>query len=123
MGKSSELRTGSIILAPVRAPEGTPLDPHPALVLNEQKEIDAGLDLRVAVCTTSCNRPWPSGWFQMPATPVIGHPITGLTQACVVKATWIDIVPQAVVIKVYGRSTRQVFKQVVNWIADKSSRS
>jgi hypothetical protein len=94
------------------------IEPHYAVVLNPQSEIDAGADLRVAVCTTSFGSPLPSGWFPMPTRPG-GHTTTGLTDACVVKATWLDIVPQSSVIKVVDRATATVYKQVKNWVAEK----
>ena len=40
--------------------------------------------------------------FDMPTQPG-GHPITGLDEACVVKATWTQIVPQGNVIRHYKR--------------------
>jgi hypothetical protein len=110
---------GTIILAPVREPiDRAPVDPHYAIVLSPQREIAAGLDLRVAVCTTSFRYPLLSGWFEMPTAPD-GHPITGLREACVVKATWIDRVPQSAVMRVVGRSTTSIYKQVLNWLAER----
>lgn len=107
---------GSIIWAPVREPiNRTLVAEHPAMVLSPQTEIDAGSDLRVAVCTTDQVYPLPSGWFDMPSQPG-GHPVTGLKEAGVVKATWLDDVPQSSVRKVTGRAPSEVFKQVRNWL-------
>jgi hypothetical protein len=110
---------GTIILAPVREPINRVLiDPHYAVTLTRQSDIDSGADLRVAVCTTSFHYPLPSGWFEMLTDPA-GHPTTGLKEACVVKATWIDTVPQSAVIRTVGRSPASIYKQIQNWLADK----
>lgn len=111
------LQFGSVILAEVFEPGGKAAGPHPAVVLNRQAEIDAGLDLWVAVCPTSFGYPLPSGWFDMPSQPG-GHPVTGLTEACVVKATWLQSVPQSAVLKVHGRAPIAIVKQIVAWLRD-----
>jgi mRNA-degrading endonuclease toxin of MazEF toxin-antitoxin module len=114
-----KLSLGDIILVIVREPiHRQPVDPHYAVILSDQNAIDAGDDLIVAVCTTSFHLPH-SGWFPMPAAPG-GHPITGLTEACVVKATWIDdAVPQSSVLKRIGRSRKREYRLVVNWLSEK----
>jgi PemK-like, MazF-like toxin of type II toxin-antitoxin system len=106
---------GTIVLADVADPNGNPAGPHPAVVLNRQDEIDAGDDLWVAVCSTSFGYPLRSGWFDMPTQPG-GHPATGLTEACVVKATWLQTVPQAKVIRLYKRAPVRIVKQVLDWL-------
>jgi hypothetical protein len=108
---------GTIICANVDEPGGTAAGPHPAVVLSKQEEIDAGHDLWVAVCSTSFGNPLPSGWFHMPTMPG-GHPTTGLYEACVVKATWLQRVPQSKVIKLYKRAPISVVRQVLNWLKD-----
>lgn len=114
----AKIQTGSIIWAKVTDPQtNIELEPHAAIVLNPQHEIDAGNDLDVYVCTTSF-RGRQSGWFDVPTKPG-GHEMTGLDQACVVKATWHNIVPQADVIRISGRAPSQLFKQLQNWLADK----
>jgi len=112
------IRPGTIILAQVNDPTGKPAREHFAVVLNSQAEIEAGEDLRVAVCTTSFETPLRSGWFAIPTKPG-GHAITGLGEACVVKATWLQVVPQANVIKVRGRAPAAIVRQIRNWLADK----
>jgi hypothetical protein len=111
------ISTGTIVLAPVCDPNGTPVYHHYAVVLNPKIEILAGSDLRVAVCSTNMY-PLRSGWFPLPTKPG-GHAMTGLTEACVVKATWIQIVPQASVIAIRGRCPARIFKQVQNWLVEK----
>ena len=120
MGSNKKLLQGSIIWVDVRDPvSGAPAGEHPAIVLNVQAEIDEGIDLRVAVCSTSFSLPLPSSWFAMPTLPQPGgHPQTGLTDACVVKATWLDIVPQQAVRKSTHRCPVTIFRQIMNWLAD-----
>ena len=118
MAAGDEIRTGTIILAEIREPNGKPAGGHFAVVLSSQAEIDAGEDLRVAVCTTSFQLPLPSGWFFLPTKPQ-GHAVTGLREACVVKATWLQSVPQANVIKIRGRAPASIVRQILNWLADK----
>lgn len=104
---------GSVVWAEVCEPSGTPAGEHPALVLSPQAGIDAGLDLRVVVISTSFSYPLPSGWYDMPARPG-GHEITGLEEACVVKATWPQRMPQSAVRKCspYPGPAR-IYKQVL----------
>jgi mRNA-degrading endonuclease toxin of MazEF toxin-antitoxin module len=117
------IQLGTIILAEVNDPRtGQPAGEHPALVLNPQADIDAGMDLVVAVCTTSFTYPLDSGWFDMPSRPD-GHEMTGLTEACVVKATWIDAVPQSRVLKVKGRAPMAIVRQIQAWLRDKQRQS
>lgn len=118
MAECAPFRPGTIILAPVNEPSGKPAGDHFAVVLNAQSEIDAGADLRVAVCTTSFDLPLRSGWFDIPTKPR-GHAITGMSEACVVKATWLQVVPQADVIKIKGRAPASILRQILNWLADK----
>jgi hypothetical protein len=117
----SNLRTGCIIRADVNDPQGRPAGPHFCVILNKQAQIDAGVDLMVAVCTTTFHIPLDSGWFDMPSKPGApgGHEVTGFTEATVVKATWIQQVPQSRDILTDRRSPRQQFNQVNNWLADK----
>ncbi|HET6878673.1 MAG TPA: type II toxin-antitoxin system PemK/MazF family toxin [Pirellulales bacterium] len=118
MSPIGNIQLGTIVLVVVRDPDTrATLEPHPAVVLNCSTEIEAGSDLRVAVCTTSF-RGLQSGWFELPASPG-GHKQTGLDQACVVKATWIERVPQAEVLRVFGRAPARIFKQILNWLEDK----
>lgn len=119
MSKPATLRTGTIIWADVTDPvTHQPVGPHAAIVLNPQSEIDAGSDLDVYVCTTSYENRQP-GWFDVPTKPG-GHEITGLDQACVVKATWHNVVRQDAIIRIAGRAPSSLFKQLRNWIADKA---
>ena len=119
MESSQQIRFGAIILAEVNDPQnGKPVGAHPAVVLNPQADIDAGVDLVVAVCTTSFTYPLDSGWFDMPSKPS-GHETTGLTEACVVKATWIEVVPQPQVLKVVGRTPMSIVRQIQAWLRDK----
>jgi hypothetical protein len=113
--KRPQIQFGTIILAVVEDPNGDPAGPHPAIVLNRQVEIDDGNDLWVAVCSTSFDYPLRSGWFDMPTQPG-GHPATGLSEACVVKATWLQKVPQTRVIKLYKRAPVRIVRQVLEWL-------
>ena len=92
------------------------------MVLSANVEIQTGADLRVAGCST--NPPplqtLPSGWFWLPSKPGPGgDPVTGLAEACIVKATWLCTVPQGAVRRVSGRAPAAVFKKLLNWIKDK----
>lgn len=114
----AKIKTGSIIWATVTDPvTHVELEPHAAIVLNPQHEIDAGGDLDVYVCTTSFRDRQP-GWFDVPTKPG-GHETTGLDQACVVKATWHNIIPQSKVLRISGRAPTRLFRQLQNWLADK----
>jgi mRNA-degrading endonuclease toxin of MazEF toxin-antitoxin module len=116
---ASRIRLGTIILAEVNDPETNRASgEHPAVVLSPQADIDAGMDLVAAVCTTNFTYPLESGWFDMPTRPG-GHETTGLTDACVVKATWLAVVPQSKVLKVKGRAPMAVARQVQAWLRDK----
>lgn len=97
---------------------GKAVGEHFAVVLNSQAEIDAGKDLRVAVCTTSFEMPLRSGWFAMPTKPG-GHAVTGLSEACVVKSTWLQRISQASVVKIRGRAPASIVRQIRNWLAEK----
>jgi len=114
----SPIKLGSIVWADVWDPEGRPAGDHASVVLSQPKEIAAGDPLRVAVITTSKKNPPRSGWFDVPWHPR-GHYQTGLTEPCVVKATWITSVEQGTVRKVGGRVPTQVYKQVKNWLDEK----
>lgn len=119
MAASLQIRFGTIVLAEVNDPDsGKPAGEHPAVVLTPQADIDAGIDLVVAVCTTSFTYPLDSGWFEMPSKPG-GDKTTGLTEACVVKATWIEVVPQSSVLRVKGRAPMAIVRQIQAWLRDK----
>ncbi|MGH7192920.1 MAG: type II toxin-antitoxin system PemK/MazF family toxin, partial [Candidatus Saccharimonadales bacterium] len=119
MANSDEIRLGTIILAEVSDPATQQaVGPHFAVVLTRNAEIDAGVDLVVAVCTTSYSYPLKSGWFEMPSKPG-GHELTGLSEACVAKATWLEVVPQAKVLKTKGRAPVSITKQILNWLRDR----
>jgi hypothetical protein len=119
VNSAGKIQSGSVVWAEVAEPDGvTPAGEHPSVVLNKQAEIDAGIDLRVVVCSTSFDFPLPSGWFIMPTQPG-GHPRTGLAEACVVKATWPAIIPQSAVRKVSPeRIPTTLFRQILNWLRD-----
>ena len=119
MSAPAIIRIGTIILADVSDPfTGKEVGEHPVVVLTPQAEIDAGKDLVVAVCTTSFTYPLDSGWFDIPSKPG-GHETTGLSQACVAKATWIEVVPQSKVLKVMGRAPMAIVRQIQGWLRDK----
>ena len=62
----AKIKTGTIIWGKVTDPTTSlKLEPHAAIVLNPQHEIDAGNDLDVYVCTTSFRNRQP-GWFDVP---------------------------------------------------------
>lgn len=115
MSASRHILFGTIILADVDEPNGAPAGPHPAVVLSSQADIDAGVNLQVAVCSTAFRYPLRDGWFDMPTHPE-GHAITGLTEACVVKATWTAEIPQANVLKLYKRCPIKIVKMVIAWL-------
>jgi mRNA-degrading endonuclease toxin of MazEF toxin-antitoxin module len=115
---TQKIGLGSIVWADVHDPISKKnVGEHPALVLTATKDIESGADLRVAVCTTSATRPLPSGWFDIPAGSTGDD--TGLPEACVVKATWIEKIPRTAKIRVTGRAPSRVYKQVKNWLANK----
>lgn len=112
------IQIGTVIYAEVCDPNGTPVGPHFCVVILPNAEIDRGDDLRVAVCTTSFGYPLKSGWFEMPSTPGSRSKL-GLREATVVKATWIQSIPQSEVIRVYQRAPVRILKQIINWITNK----
>ena len=119
MDSVAKIRLGTIILAEVNDPEtDRAAGEHPALVLSPQADIDAGMDLVVVVCSTNFAYPLESGWFDIPTRPG-GHDTTGLTEACVVKATWIAVVPQSNVLRVKGRAPMAIVRQIQAWLRDK----
>jgi len=116
---NNKIRTGTIVWANATDPvTHKPVGEHAAIVLNPQCELDAGNDLDVYVCTTSMQKR-QSGWFDVPTKPG-GHEATGLDQACVVKATWHNSIPQSQVLRISGRAPSSLFKQIRNWLADKA---
>lgn len=119
MADAPKILQGAVIYSRVTGVPGGGLlpDPHYSVVLNDQSEIDAGEDLRVAVISTNC-RPLMSGWFDMATAPG-GHPITGLSEACAVKATWLNKIKPTDVIRIQGRCLAATFKSVRNWLAEK----
>jgi hypothetical protein len=92
VARQPKLKFGSIVWAEVFDPiDRTPAGGHFCVVLNPQEEIDSGAILRVAVITTSYDyRAIPDGWYEMDYTPGRPHVKTGLSEACVVKGTWLQ---------------------------------
>lgn len=116
MAALPQIRLGTILWAEVNEPSGTPAGRHPAIVLNPQHEIDAGMDLSVVVCSRNFSYPLPSGWFDIPTKPGPGgHPMTKLDQACVAKATWPQVIPQSAVLSVAGRAPVAICRQIIQW--------
>jgi mRNA-degrading endonuclease toxin of MazEF toxin-antitoxin module len=94
---------------------------HPAVVLTPPIQIERGDNLRVAVCSTGCY-PLRPGWFEMPSRPgPSGDPMTGLMEACAVKGTWIETVPQQSVRMRHptNRCPARIFRQLQAWLAEK----
>lgn len=124
MAPTTKIRFGTIIWAEVNEPNGMAAGKHPAIVLNPQHEIDAGVDFSVVVCSTSFSYPLPSGWFEMPTRPgPSGHPTTKLKEACVAKATWPQVIPQTKVLNVAGRAPVAICRQIINWQNDELRKS
>lgn len=117
---SNEIKLGSIVWADVCQPNGTFAGDHPSVVLSRQSDIDDGRDLQVAVCSTSFSYPLPPGWFTLPNLPgsPSGHEIGGLNEACVVKGTWLQFIPQHRVRRVGSRAPMTTVKQLLNWLRD-----
>lgn len=116
MSHLGQIKRGMIVFAPVCEPDGTPVGPHPCLVLSKQSEIDAGLDLQVVVGTTSFSRPLQSGWFDIPSGAGSN---TSLRHPTVIKATWTQVIPQRSVISVCERVPKSIVQQATNWLRDK----
>jgi mRNA-degrading endonuclease toxin of MazEF toxin-antitoxin module len=114
-----EIQRGTVILAVIGDPSGKNPKDRPAIVLDRQEDIDAGRDLFVAVITTDLLDPLRSGWFDVPTKPDGTGP-TGLREACIVKANWLDLIPQAKVLRVTGRAPARLVRQVTNWLADQA---
>jgi hypothetical protein len=114
---------GSIVWVEVNEPTGTPAGTHPAIVVSRQEEIDRGDDLSLVVCSTSFSMPLQSGWFPVPTKPgPDGHPVTGLKEACVAKATWTQTRPQAKVLSVAGRAPMSLCRQIINWLNEENAK-
>ena len=112
------IQRGTIVWAEISDPNGQNAKLRPAIVLSTQPHIDARHDLVVAAITTDFVHPLPSGWFAIPTMPG-GHEITGLDQACVVKATWLKQVPQTQVRAIKGRAPSRVVREVLNFLAQR----
>jgi mRNA interferase MazF len=112
------IQRGTIIWAELSDPNGRNAKPRPAVVLSTQPHIDTHGDLVVAVITTDFTHPLPSGWFAIPTMPG-GHAITGLDQACVVKATWLKQVPRTQVQAIMGRAPSRVVREILNFLAQR----
>jgi mRNA-degrading endonuclease toxin of MazEF toxin-antitoxin module len=111
---AEEIKRGSIVLASLNDYHGK-TSAHYAVVLTSSENIRHGSDLVVAGISTSFRHPLPPQWFALDTHP-LGHPITGLKEACVVKADWIDIVRQDEVICVQGRALARTVKQILAYI-------
>ncbi|HVX15204.1 MAG TPA: hypothetical protein VHC22_28685 [Pirellulales bacterium] len=117
------LQIGTIILADVNEPGGIPAGQHPAVIVSPQEEIDAGEELAVVVCSTNFSLPLQAGWFSIPTMPgPDGHPVTGLNEACVAKATWPDVVLKSDIKRVFGRVPMSICRQIVNWLAEENAK-
>ena len=111
------IQLGTIVWADVSEPNGRPVGPHRAIVVSRQEDIDSGADLQLVVCSTSFSLPLRSGWFDVPTMPgPSGHPVTGLKEACVAKATWLQIVPAASIISIAGRAPMSLCRQIISWL-------
>jgi hypothetical protein len=116
--KDETLKLGSIVWANVKDPTNRQfIGEHPAVVLNSQAEIDAGEDFRVAVCTTSFDRPLPPGCFDI-ASGAGSENETGLPHPTVVKAFWIERITRSSARFEGFRAPMRTVKQVKNWIDD-----
>jgi hypothetical protein len=104
----------------VNDPTGSPIGEHPVVILSPQRDIDAGRELVGAVCTTSFFYPLPPGCFEMPSKPGPGgHEITGLEQACVVKASLIQPIPYSSIRRIGKRALMSTVRQLQQWLRDK----
>jgi hypothetical protein len=108
------IKFGTIIYADLDDGNGK-IEPHYAIVTDRQEAIDQGKDLAVIGISTSCLGPLQDGWFRMDSHPG-GHPRTGLSEACVAKANWRDVVPQNKIIRVAGRINRGLAEQIAEYI-------
>lgn len=50
-----------------------------------------------------------------------GHPDTGLKEACVAKATWVQIVPKEAVISIAGRAPMKLCRQIITWLSQENA--
>jgi len=116
---ADSIHRGSVIWADLCDPDGNNLKDRPALVLLPQADIDLGRDLEVAVISTAWEYPLKPGWFEIESRPG-GQCCTGLSEACVVKATWLEAVPQNKVNRVTGRAPRKLVSEVLNWLAEEA---
>jgi mRNA-degrading endonuclease toxin of MazEF toxin-antitoxin module len=119
VAKTPAIRYGGIVWADVNDPiTKQPAGEHPVVILTTDAEIAAKKQLVGAVCSTSFGKELPSGWFPMPTKPGPGgDPITGLTEACVVKSTWIE--PILKINRFAKRCPRRIVRQVEDWLRDK----
>ncbi len=110
-----ELKRGSIILAKLDDHSGK-VSEHFAVVLTSSADIHRGATLVVAGISTSFRQPLPTNWFVIDHIPGGRHPMTGMSEACVVKADWLDSIDQADVIEVRGRTTARIVRQLLAWL-------
>jgi len=120
VAEKPKILQGSIFWTDVRDPDtGKSAGNHAVVVASPPEDIEAGLDLRVFVITSSMdNPPAGGGWFDIKHHPDV-DPDTGLYMPCVLKGTWQDIIPQAVVTPTKYRCPSKTFKQLRNWLRDK----
>lgn len=118
MTPTTIIRYGDIVFADVCEPNnGPPAGPHPVIVVSSNQDIDSGRDLNVVVCSRSNLNPPKSGWFKLDTKPG-GHEITGLDKACFAKATWLQTIPQALVIRKVGRAQSGIVRSIQNWLME-----
>lgn len=109
------LQRGSIIRAVLNDHNGKSSE-HFAVVLSDNTAIQNGGPLAVAGISTTIEDPLPSGWYWLNTHPE-GDCVTGLREACVVKATWLDIVKIADVKEIRGRAPARIVKQLLTFVS------
>jgi hypothetical protein len=114
-----KLQYGSIVhLAHVDDPNGQQAGPHYAVVLNSQESLENGDELQLAVVSTNFQYPLRDGWYELDNIPGKrgGHPKTGMSQACVVKGTWLIFAPQSAATSRGKRAPVKLVNELREWI-------
>jgi hypothetical protein len=115
VAKTNELKRRSIVMAPLDDFNGTVV-PHFAVVLSPDDAIARGEPIVVAGISTTYKTPLPEGQFYMDYTPGSVHPMTGLSESCVVKGDWVNIIRRSDILSIVGQCKAATFRQLIQYI-------
>jgi len=115
VGKARKLERGTVILVPLDDYHGN-IEPHHAVVLSSTAACERGDKIIVAGVSTGYRTPLPPGQFYMDYIAGRPHPETGLSESCVVKGDWPNLVEQADIIQVFKRCSPAIVKGLIQFV-------